>query len=297
LSPPGYWYPASDIPVLPPACPSGSKLNETIKPIKGYNCCQKTDETKPSTKTTTKGTTKAPGNACSDCDWSKFGDTHSMNLKPNPDCKPHKNEVTSEDIAAILAKHNTLRAKVANGDETLGCPGPQPKAANMLEMRWNPQLACVAQAWADQCPDDHDKAADRKICNPDFKYTGQNMYWAWNFEPAAEWDAAIDNWFSEVKDMPETLVPSFGDNTCGNGGVIGHYTQVVWAESYEVGCGAIHHKTTLQGTEYPEAKIYVCNYGPGGNFLGDAVYVEGEPATSCPNGASTAYPGLCNPPA
>lgn len=293
LSPPGFWYPEQ-------WCPYGSHFAKLVSPDDDI-CCQKSNETMPSTLTfsTTnrpnKRKIKGHSSTCPDCDWSKFGATHTMNLKPDPDCRPHKNEVTDADIATILAKHNTLRAKVANGEEPLGCSGPQPKAGNMLEMRWNCQLAKVAQAWADQCSDDHDKSDDRRICDPE-NYVGQNLYWAWNFEPASEWDAAIEDWFSEVKDMPSSLVRSFGDNTCGTGGVIGHYTQMVWAETYEVGCGAIHHKTKYQNIDWPEAKIYVCNYGPGGNWKGETVYKKGSAASACPNGASTKYPGLCATP-
>lgn len=69
--------------------------------------------------------------------------------------------------------------------------------------------------------------------------------------------------------------------------------QVVWAESYEIGCGAIHYSSTLQGTTYPEAKTYVCNYGPAGNTLTQTVYKSGAPASQCTNGVSTTYPNLC----
>ena len=44
---------------------------------------------------------------------------------------------------------------------------------------------------------------------------------------------------SQVKDWPAGNVKSFSEN--GATGTIGHYTQVVWAESYEVGCGYIEY--------------------------------------------------------
>lgn len=42
--------------------------------------------------------------------------------------------VTPADVTAIIAGHNTYRARVAQGQETRGAPGPQPTAANMLEL-------------------------------------------------------------------------------------------------------------------------------------------------------------------
>lgn len=46
-------------------------------------------------------------------------------------------------------------------------------------------------------------------------------------------------------------------NACDPGAVCGHYTQVVWAKSLEVGCAV----------KYCSDKNYYwqCNYGPGGN--------------------------------
>ena len=44
---------------------------------------------------------------------------------------------------------------------------------------------------------------------------------------------------------------------------IGHYTQVVWADTEELGCGMVYYK----GAQYYETLI-VCNYAKGGNFQG-----------------------------
>ena len=51
------------------------------------------------------------------------------------------------DKDEIVKKHNELRARVANGEETLGQPTGtgQPKAANMRQLVWNDELAEVAQ--------------------------------------------------------------------------------------------------------------------------------------------------------
>ncbi|CAL4101369.1 unnamed protein product [Meganyctiphanes norvegica] len=158
----------------------------------------------------------------------------------------------------------------------------------MRELTWNAQLAEVAQAWAEQCTQGHDSYDNRKICEPDYT-VGQNIYFAWGHSPTQQLKESIDAWYGEVKDMPKSTVNSF--TSAGAPGVIGHYTQVVWAVTYEVGCGAIHYANN----GYPESKIYVCNYGPAGNFLNQPVYESGAAASNCPAGtsASTAYPGLC----
>ena len=65
--------------------------------------------------------------------------------------------------------------------------------------------------------------------------------------------------------------------------------QIVWASTYEVGCGAVtYHEEKLF------KKIYVCNYGKAGNMQNSEMYEVGPTASNCPNGVSKEYPGLCN---
>jgi Cysteine-rich secretory protein family len=74
-----------------------------------------------------------------------------------------------------------------------------------------------------------------------------------------------------------------------SGSGTGHYTQVVWAESYTVGCGRVSFKESM------DTNLYVCNYGPGGNIAPGSLYLTGEPASKCPEGTSRSkkYQGLC----
>ena len=45
----------------------------------------------------------------------------------------------------LLEAHNDLRRRIAKGLETVGAPGPQPEAANMIELEWDNELARSAQ--------------------------------------------------------------------------------------------------------------------------------------------------------
>ncbi|XP_042862141.1 venom allergen 5-like [Penaeus japonicus] len=112
------------------------------------------------------------------CDYAKFSPTHSMLLPPNPECKAHRSGVTEEEKQEILSLHNTLRAKVARGEESQGDAGPQPKGADIRELVWNEELAQVAQAWASQCKGGHDGYANRKICSRNYA-VGQNVFRKW----------------------------------------------------------------------------------------------------------------------
>ena len=66
----------------------------------------------------------------------------------------------------------------------------------------------------------------------------------------------------------------------------GHYTQVVWADTFKVGCGF----TAYRAPNGWHNKYYVCNYGPAGNIIGGSMYQEGSACSKCPRACDN---GLC----
>ena len=65
---------------------------------------------------------------------------------------------------------------MAAGLELRGLPGPQPPAADMMEMNWDEELADTAQEWANQCKWQHrrdEKFSESKI--------GENIAQVCNF--------------------------------------------------------------------------------------------------------------------
>ena len=70
--------------------------------------------------------------------------------------------------------------------------------------------------------------------------------------------------------------------------------QVVWGETSEIGCGRVHYQCEHSNIDFPQCKIYTCNYGKAGNLLTAPVYSAGNAASACTNGVSQNYPGLCN---
>ena len=74
--------------------------------------------------------------------------------------------------------------------------------------------------------------------------------------------------------------------------MISRYTQMMWADSYLIGCGV----AILPGARgVPKGIFNVCNYGPAGNMDGEAVYQTGSKAASaCPSGTTAnSATGLC----
>ena len=194
------------------------------------------------------------------------------------------------DQQEIVNKHNDLRRQVAKGLETQGKPGPQPSASNMRQMVWDDNLANAAQILTDRCvlAVDTSIPAGRlylKFIVSDLKFSfagswsgyGQNLAAGAGF---GSWSNAIQAWYNEVKDFDQSTVGNYQYSSPTS-----HYSQVVWANSYAIGCGY-----TVCSTGW--SPIYACNYGPAGNYLSQTVYNSGSPASACPAG-TVSNDGLC----
>uniref|UniRef100_A0A4X2KIM1 SCP domain-containing protein n=1 Tax=Vombatus ursinus TaxID=29139 RepID=A0A4X2KIM1_VOMUR len=138
-----------------------------------------------------------------------------------------------EDCVKI---HNELRAIV------------NPTAGNMKYMTWDASLAKTARAWSKKCVFKHNvHIGKRHACHPLFKTVGENL-WMGILTKYVVRNATTD-WFNEVKYF------EMSDNTCSR--VCGHYTQVVWASTYKVGC-ALKMCPNLG----KHVVMFVCNYSP-----------------------------------
>ncbi|KAI5644483.1 cysteine-rich secretory protein family domain-containing protein [Phthorimaea operculella] len=183
---------------------------------------------------------------------------------------------------AIVDAHNRLRQQVA-----LGMISSQPPAANMMEMVWDEELAATAQRWADQCTPAHDQASQREVGRWP---VGQNLAATWTTRPPSSQEdnepdfmKQINAWFDEVN------IYYFRPISGGHG--TGHYSQLVWGETSHVGCGFTYYYDTTRGY----TKLYVCNYGPGGNVIGSNPYEKGSPACNAFGlSDSRKYSGLCS---
>ncbi|NWS23872.1 GLIP1 protein, partial [Polioptila caerulea] len=164
-------------------------------------------------------------------------------------------------IEDCVKAHNTFRSQVT------------PPASNMLRMSWDSALAKTAKAWAKKCKFDHNTYLETPgKMHPTFPLVGENI-WTGTAHIFSV-DAALRSWFNEVTSY------DFSTNTCTD--KCGHYTQVIWAESYKVGC-AVHFCNTVEN--FPglfKAAHFVCNYGPAGNYPRKP-YKEGQPCSRCSN--------------
>lgn len=111
------------------------------------------------------------------------------------------------------------------------------------------KLCAFSQSWANTLA-----AKDQMQHSTNSGY-GENIYSAWssNANHVVEGNTPVDSWYSEINKF------RFGTETV-NYQVTGHFTQVVWKASQELGVGIARGK---RGNVY-----VVCNYSPPGNYQG-----------------------------
>lgn len=152
------------------------------------------------------------------------------------------------NLTGITLYHNQVRAMVDTSDIAAG---PLPP------MVWDPDLAAHALAWAEMCVDndapsgliDHSSSTYRTNV-AGYSYVGENVFGSGG---AASAEQAVDVWAAEKANFTYP-------NTCS--GTCGHYTQVVWRTSINLGCANV----TCNSLTYKGAIL--CMYGPGGNSGG-----------------------------
>ncbi|GAA5802091.1 hypothetical protein HPULCUR_007551 [Helicostylum pulchrum] len=130
---------------------------------------------------------------------------------------------TTNVKSSALTNHNKYRSK-----------------HHVAGVRWNQKLANHAKKVSKSCVWGHNV----------LKGTGQNIAYGY---PSMK--SVIDAWYNEVSDYNYNSGSSFG-------GVTGHFTQVVWKGTTEIGCAATYCDNL--GGFY-----YVCDYNPPGNYYGE----------------------------
>ncbi|NWR56235.1 CRVP protein, partial [Bucorvus abyssinicus] len=164
----------------------------------------------------------------------------------------------------IVDKHNALRRAV------------KPTASNMLKMKWSPAAAMNAQKWANRCTLRHSPLNMRKTN----VQCGENLFMS---TAPFSWSHVVQTWYNEEQDF------KYGTGAIRPGAVTGHYTQLIWYNSYQVGCAVAY---------CPRSKFnyfYVCQYCPAGNNVMHIAtpYKSGPKCGDCPGHCDR---GLCTNP-
>ncbi len=154
--------------------------------------------------------------------------------------------LSGDQQVAMLADHNRWRAKV-------GVP----------ELRWADDLAQSSAQWAAKLLKDQHCA----MVHSHLPGLGENLFWASPLQTSDGVVVAIqpisttqvvDAWGHEDADY------DLATNLCKPGKVCGHYTQLVWKTTQEVGCAKYICPASDQS--------WVCQYRPAGNVIGQRPY-------------------------
>lgn len=189
--------------------------------------------------------------ACSDDEQGIDNNNENQPPTPNLDCTVVVPGVSLADD--FVCAHNAIRESI---------PAPQPIPDPPLPgLVWNQDLADFAQSHADTCVYAHSDATERT--NALGQWVGENL--AANYGLSYNPYTITDLWASESVDY------DYAANTCTPGEQCGHYTQIVWRETTEVGC-ARANCPTLVNTNFLDAEYWVCEYLPGGNYIGERPY-------------------------
>ncbi|MGC4055898.1 MAG: CAP domain-containing protein [Paludibaculum sp.] len=132
----------------------------------------------------------------------------------------------------MLAAHNAVRAR-------LGLP----------PLEWSVELEAVAREWA------RSLSANGQFRHRPSNRFGENLFVIQGDQATPQF--VVNSWASEAKDY------NLARNTCRAGAQCGHYTQIVWRTTRQVGC-AVGRRG--------DREVWVCNYNPPGNWEGERPY-------------------------
>ncbi|CAI9104198.1 OLC1v1002827C1 [Oldenlandia corymbosa var. corymbosa] len=155
-------------------------------------------------------------------------------------------------LVFFLASTSTLHFSMASRSthqEFVDAHNKVRQPLGLPPVSWSFRVMLYAKAYAEKlraqnCPMKHSTGP-----------FGENLAKAsWNMN-ATE---AVNMWAKEVKDY------NYGANSCTPGAMCGHYTQLVWKDSVNIGCAKI---------KCPDGFTFVtCNYDPPGNYVGEKPY-------------------------
>ncbi|MET0410888.1 MAG: CAP domain-containing protein [Polyangiaceae bacterium] len=177
-------------------------------------------------------------------------------------------------FVGATAAHNAIREQVSDDE------GIQPA---LPDLTWSNELALVAQDWANTLTsEDCGSIAHR----PNGRL-GENIAARGSrgisLDPMPP-DEAVQGWADEVECWTYGRITGGNPNVQGgeqcepqciaskNSTGCGHYTQLVWANTRQVGCG---YSTCTTEDDFL-FEVWVCNYDPPGNVISQFPYQPGN---------------------
>lgn len=162
---------------------------------------------------------------------------------------PVTEQVPADPLARrLLDRHNGERLRIG-----------------VAPLVWNRRLAEDAARWAQRLAAsgtfDHAARGSATAAEP-YRDAGENL-WAGTRGAYAP-EEMVDSWIAERAYFRAGRFPQVV--TAGDWSAVGHYTQLIWPATREVGCAIV---------AATREDILVCRYHPAGNVMGDPVGYRG----------------------
>ena len=172
-------------------------------------------------------------------------------------------EYSSETDSTKTQKHITPSKQNLDNKNILNAHNKARKQEGVANLIWSDTLEKYAAEWAEYLKlNNKCDLLHRPHTGPNKQKYGENLF----YSGSEKWPSGkktqqklseqlvVDKWVSEKNNYDIT------SNTCKAGSVCGHYKQVVWKKSTQLGCAAAACTN--------QAQIIVCNYDPVGKFIG-----------------------------
>ena len=174
-----------------------------------------------------------------------IGSADGADGSPAPSASGDVNDASAG--GGLLEAHNVVRARK-------GVP----------PLTWSAELASYAQEWADHKAATTCSSGHRPFSGEYEQKHGENLFFASGIRSPSAPTRMRDVTATEVVEAwaSEEQFYNYAANSCS--GVCGHYTQVVWKATIEVGCA--------RATCGDQAQFWVCNYSPAGNRASERPY-------------------------
>lgn len=160
--------------------------------------------------------------------------------------------------AGAIAMNTGLTAQESMAGEILAAHNAYRAELSLPELTWSDSLQAHAQVWANKLAAKGGHSLQHSTIG-ERPGEGENLWMGTT--GYFTYTQMVKMWGDEKQHFQYGTFPNVSKT--GNWAQVGHYTQIIWKDTKQVGCA----KATAGGND-----ILVCRYSPPGNYMGKKVY-------------------------